>query len=436
MALFEFKLADMGEGVTEGEVVAWHVKTGDRVAEDEPVVEVMTDKATVVIGAPRAGKVVNLRARVGETVRVGDVLAVIDTGNGVKVSAESIGRAEASPVAGALDAAGAGATAGAAAASSIETRGGVAGAAGSANTPGPAVADKPLATPATRALARKLGVDLNEVAKGIGRNRVSSQDVRAWAEQKRGHAAGGPELGGLKPAPPAERRVPFVGIRRRIAERLQQAKNTAAHVTFVEECEADQLIEACERLKPEARQKGIELTFLPFIVKAVVAVLKRHPYLNCSLDEAAGELVMHDYYNIGIATATEQGLLVPVVKNAQQLDLLGTAAEIQRLAAGARRGELQAAELGGSTFTVSSLGKLGGLLATPLINLPNVAIMSVHRIKQQPVVRQGEIAIGNVMLLALSFDHRIVDGQEGAAFTCEVVEALQDPDRLLLQDEA
>ena len=433
MALFEFKLADIGEGVTEGEVVAWHVKTGDRVAEDAPVVEVMTDKATVVIGAPHAGKVGDLRAAVGETVRVGDVLAVIDTGNGVKVGTDAIGATSQSPAAGARDAEEVGANAAGAALLSSESQ---AARADSASAQRPAVADKPLATPATRALARKLGVDLNEVVKGIGRKRLSSQDVRAWAERNRAAPADDPGTGTPPPAErPKERRLPFVGVRRRIAERMQQAKNTAAHVTFVEECEADRLIKVCDRLRPEAKQKGVELTFLPFIVKAVVAVLKRYPYLNASLDEAAGELVMHDYYNIGIATATEQGLLVPVIKEEQKLDLLQTAAEIQRLTAGARRGELLAAELGGSTFTVSSLGKLGGLLATPLINLPNAAILSVHRIKQRPVVRQGQIAIGNVMLLALSFDHRIVDGQQGAAFTCEVVEALQDPDRLLLHDE-
>jgi pyruvate dehydrogenase E2 component (dihydrolipoamide acetyltransferase) len=435
MALFEFKLADMGEGVTEGEVVAWHVKPGDRVAEDEPVVEVMTDKATVVIGAPRAGKIVDLRAAVGETVHVGDVLAVIDTGNGVKVQAE-VSESGMTSLAGAVQGTSPAGTATRVEVAPAPRAGGeTAGAAGTAKQSEPVGGEKALATPATRALARKLGVDLGEVARSKGGNRVTSEDVKAWAERRQAAAgAAGPEAGPAGPpqeSRPGERRIPFAGVRRRIAERLQQAKNTAAHVTFVEECEADRLIEACDRLRPEAEQQGVELTYLAFIVKATVAALKKHPYLNCSLDEAAGELVMHDYYNIGIATATEQGLLVPVVKEAQKLDLLQTASEIQRLAAGARQSELSAAELTGSTFTVSSLGKVGGLLATPLINLPNVAIMSVHRIKQRPVVRQEKIEIGNVMLLALSFDHRIVDGQQAALFTCEVVEQLQNPERSL-----
>jgi pyruvate dehydrogenase E2 component (dihydrolipoamide acetyltransferase) len=334
-------------------------------------------------------------------------------------------------------------------------------------------ADKPLATPATRKLARERGVDLRRVPPTGPGGRTTKADVEAFvrgagaaggvqvvgAEQAQAHAyaqvpaalpGGGGRVAqpgtGRAPvaiAPPAaepgfgggplEERKPFVGVRRKIAERMQTSKNTAAHFTFVEECDVGRLKALHARLRPAAEARGVKLTFLPFIVKAVVCALKRHPVLNSALDETTNELVYRRYYHVGIAAATDAGLMVPVVKHADRLSILDLAREIDRLGTGARSGTLKTDELTGSTFTITSLGKQGGLFATPVLNFPEVGILGVHQIKQKPVVREGQIAIGEIMLLSLSFDHRIVDGHVGAAFAYDIIGYLEDPDRLLLE---
>jgi pyruvate dehydrogenase E2 component (dihydrolipoamide acetyltransferase) len=419
---FEFKLPDIGEGVAEGEVVAWHVREGDQVGEDQLMVEVMTDKATVTISAPKAGKIAELRALVGTTVKVGEVLVVIQTGNGASAHPEPQPASSASAVG--------------------DIRESLPGASffGKAQTPaadscGAApqhFTEKPLATPATRKLARELGLDLRRVMPSGPKGRVTKHDVHAAANHPQA------TVNGHRPAPAVyetrrvtehtpDTRVPFVGLRRRIAERMQLAKNTAAHFTFVEECDASNLLSLRERLKPEAARRGVELTFMPFIVKAVCCALKKHPLLNSSLDVASNELVMHGRCHIGIAAATDQGLTVPVIHDAQALDLFQLATEVSRLGEAARTGKLTVSELSGSTFTITSLGKQAGLLAVPILNLPNVGILGVHRIKERPVVRAGQIVIGQIMLLSLSLDHRIVDGHVGAAFAYDVIAYLEEP---------
>jgi pyruvate dehydrogenase E2 component (dihydrolipoamide acetyltransferase) len=443
MASFEFKLPDIGEGVTEGEVVAWHVKEGDRVAEDQVMVEVMTDKATVTIGAPRAGKIEKLHAAVGAVIQVGDVLVVISSGNGSRVqgqlpAATAVGDIrESLPGTGHFGEKRAGEAVVAHAAEPVK---------GKAGQP----QEKPLATPATRKLARDLIVDLRSVAGSGPGGRVTRDDVITHSTsasgtlqsplpahaRARGPAA--PPTSAAKTAPRAAQpaagtRVPFVGIRRRIAENMSASKNTAAHFTFVEECEVDRLIELRERLSADAEAAGAKLTYLAFAIKAVVGALKKHPALNSSLDTATSELVLHGHYHIGIAAATDQGLVVPVVRDADQRSLLELALEVERLGRGARDGTLSREELTGSTFTITSLGKQAGLFAVPIINLPNVGILGLHRMKERPVVRDGKIAIGNVMLLSLSLDHRIVDGHVGAAFAYDVIRYLEEPARLLLE---
>ena len=211
---------------------------------------------------------------------------------------------------------------------------------------------------------------------------------------------------------------------------MHRSKTTAAHFTFVEECDADRLIDAQKRLAPEAEREGIKLTFVPFIVKAVADALLRHPALNSAVDEETNELVYKKYYNIGVATATDAGLMVPVVHDADRLSLLDVARRVANLSRAARAGTLQPEDLRGSTFTVTSLGKRGGLLATPILNHPEVGILGVHRIKQAPVVRDGQIVVGRVMLLSLSFDHRVIDGHVGAEFAYDVIETLENPERL------
>jgi pyruvate dehydrogenase E2 component (dihydrolipoamide acetyltransferase) len=230
-----------------------------------------------------------------------------------------------------------------------------------------------------------------------------------------------------------EERIPFAGLRRQIAARMAQSKRTAAHFTFVEECDVTALKALRARFKVHAEELGVKLTYLPFIVKACVAALKRHPTLNSMLDESTNELVYRRYYNIGIATSTDAGLVVPVVKGAERLGLLGVAREIDRVAADAKAGRAKAEDLSGSTFTITSLGSQGGLFATPILNFPEVGILGVHRMKERPVVKNGAIVIGEVMLLSLSFDHRIVDGNIGAAFAYELIGYLEDPDKLLFE---
>jgi pyruvate dehydrogenase E2 component (dihydrolipoamide acetyltransferase) len=466
MARFEFRLPDIGEGVTEGEIVAWHIKEGDRVAEDQLMVEVMTDKATVTIGAPRGGKIDKLLSGVGTIVKVGDVLVVIQTGNGSRppVPGQTApGQSAPAPNVPAQ----APASEGLAASAVGDIRDSLPGTAYFSERPpaaglalemadkhlhemavdaGAHFSEKPLAAPATRKLARDLKVDLRLVPGSGPHGRVTKQDVQEYQGSapsmparprtgSRGGRAGSGPLpsghGGSAVRPGA--RVPFVGMRRRIAENMSQSRHTAAHFGFVEECDADRLIELRERLKPEARALGLELSYLPFVVKAVVAALKKNPWLNCTLDTQSNELVLHDRYHIGIAAATEQGLVVPVIHDADRRSLIELGREIERLANAAREGKLSRQELSGSTFTVTSLGKLAGLFAIPIINLPNVGILGIHRIKERPVVRDGQIAIGHVMLLSLSCDHRIVDGHVGAAFAYDVIHYLEEPARLLLE---
>jgi pyruvate dehydrogenase E2 component (dihydrolipoamide acetyltransferase) len=297
--------------------------------------------------------------------------------------------------------------------------------------------EKPLATPATRKLARDLGLDLRSVRPSGPFGRITSEDVR-------GAVGGAPQVE-APPAPPSpapvprrapsnegDLRAPLKGLRKRIFENMARSKQTAAHFTFVEECDVSALKELRQRLKEPARQQGVNLSFLPFIVKATVAALRRHPALNSTFDETTQEIVTKRSHNIGIATATEGGLLVPVVKNAGERSLVDLAREIERLADDARSGRSKLEDLTGSTFTITSLGQLGGLFATPIIHYPEVAILGVHQMKRKPVVRGEQIVVGDVMLLSLSFDHRLIDGHVGAAFAYELIGFLEHPEAMFL----
>ena len=473
MSTFEFKLPDIGEGVMEGEIVSWLVEPGQSVAEDDPMVEVMTDKATVTIGAPKTGTISDLKAGVGDVVEVGSVIVTLDlNGGGAAAPAKEAGTTKHAappppepkapePKAPAKDDGPAATAVG----DIKETLPGTAYYAkpeahppeiAASTTTGEIVSERPLATPATRKLARDLDVDLRYVSPTGAGGRVTKDDVKVFASQGAQATTPGTTASpvasaeiravGEAPSRPAtkieaptaayealEERKPFVGLRRKIAERMQMTKNTAAHFTFVEECDVGRLKELRARLKPQAEAAGVKLSFLPFIVKAVVAALKKHPVLNSALDESTNELVYRRYFHIGIAAATDQGLMVPVLKDADRKSILEIAQEIARLGDGARDGTLGRDELSGSTFTITSLGKQGGLFATPVLNHPEVGILGVHQMKQRPVVRDGAIEIGEIMLLSLSFDHRIVDGHVGAAFAYDVIGFLEDPDRLFLE---
>ena len=458
MARFEFKLPDIGEGVTEGEIVTWHVQVGQTIKEDEPMVEVMTDKATVTIAAPRSGRIAELRAAVGQVVQVHSVLIVFELDEGARSNGahaehersegNGAGKAPKENVASAVgdireDLPGMSLGHAKPAASAPQ-------ASASAGS-GAYFNERPLATPATRKLARDLGLDLRTLRPTGQFGRVTSDDVRRASTGGGVATAEANERQPLRAVPDArpagghgatvvplsrgvlEERTPLKGIRKRIFENMARSKQKAAHFTFVEECDVSALRGLRARLKPAAEAQGVNLTFLPFIVKAVVASLRRHPTLNQTFDEATQEIVTRRYYNIGIAASTEAGLVVPVVKNASERSLLDIAKEIERLAEDARKNRLKLEDVQGSTFTITSLGQKGGLFATPVINFPEVAILGVHQMKKKPVVKNDQIVIGEVMLLSLSFDHRLVDGHVGAAFAYELIGMLENPESMFLE---
>jgi len=460
MARFEFKLPDIGEGVTEGEIVAWGdgVVVGARVEVDQTLAEVMTDKATVTIPSPKAGVIVELGGKVGAVLPVGAVLLVIETEG-------AVAKAEAPPVAAPVSAkpetAPAAKVAPEPAPPTVERSapsadGPSSTAAGTipeelpgmqtrdvVDAPEGTSSERPLAAPATRKLARELGIDLTKVSGSGPHGRVTQEDVQKHAEQAVARAQiVKPPVAAASPVSissavvagkPLEERIPLRGMRRTIFHQMARSKQTAAHFTFVEECNVTALKGLRERLRPLAEAEGVKLTFLPFIVKACAAALKRHPILNAAYDEVTDEIVVRYSYNIGVAAATDAGLMVPVVKGADTKSLLEVAQEIQRLSNDAQAGKIARADLVGSTFTITSLGAVGGLFATPILNFPEVAILGVHQIKQKPVVLDGHIVIGDVMLLSLSFDHRIIDGHIGAAFAYEVIRYLENPDKLMLE---
>ena len=373
----DFKLPDLGEGVTEVEVDRWLVKEGDAVAEDDPLVELITDKATAEIPSPFEGTVTKIHVEPGAVVPVGTVLITIDP----------------------------------------------AGAATTEVHPSSLAEKQVRAMPPVRRLARELGVDLTAVTGSGPSGQITRADVEA-------HARGS--------APPttepvaAGRREPFRGVRRMIAERMSEAHRVIPPVTHVEECDVTEL-DATRNLANERAPDEPRLTFLPFIVKAVVQGLRDHPALNASLDEAAGEIVFHDRYDIGVAVDTPAGLVVPVVRDADKKRLREVAADIDRLARGAREGTLSATELRGGTFTVTSPGPYGGLMATPLVMHPQSGILGVHRAIERPVVRDGQIVVRKMMNLSITFDHRILDGMTAAKFALDVVKLLEHPTVLALE---
>lgn len=444
MPSLEFKLPDIGEGVTEGEIVEWFVRPGDSVAEDAPMVEIMTDKATVTIGAPCDAHVAELCFDVGAVAKVGQVILVLETSSATGVERAQRSSHPAATAVGSISDELPGAALFGSRRSHGRVRGGHANGNGGSRKSSvrPAIAAqrralrtspdaaaeiayfeaKPLATPATRKLAKDMGVDLRRISPSGEGGRVTRDDVRAAVRDQMTDDA---------PHAPLEEREPIVGMRRKIAERMHHSKSTAAHFTFVEECDASRLVDLRERLQPEGARRGVNLTFLPFVIKAVTDALRRHPILNSAVDERTSELVYKKYYNVGIATATDAGLMVPVVRDADRLRLFELARRVDSLSKAAREGALRPEDLRNSTFTITSLGKQGGLLATPILNHPEVGILGVHRIKEKPVVRDGEIVVGRVMLLSLSFDHRIVDGHVGAAFAYDVIETLENPERLV-----
>ncbi len=414
--MLEFKLPDIGEGVAEGEIVKWLVAEGDTVAEHQSVVEVMTDKATVEIPAPAAGRVKALKAKAGDVVPVGSVIFTLETAG---VAAAAPAHAAAVP--------------GAPRKEPVPT----AAEAEPARTNG-----KILAVPSARRVARELGIDLSQVP-GTGRNGIVRRaDVEAFAQRAETETAAAPAAVAPAKAPvsfaPGERetRVPFRGVRRKIAEAMVRSKSTAAHVTVVEELDVTDLVRLRESAKELGAEQGVKVTYMPFIMKATALGLARFPMLNGHLDEAAGELVHCGYVNLGIAMDTDNGLIVPVVREVQSKGVLQLAAELAELAERTRAGKVKAEELKGSTFSITNAGNIGGILATPIINFPDIAILGVHRIVKRPGVvetSQGDrIEVRQYMNLSCSVDHRLADGADAARFLVYLKRLLESPGLLAL----
>jgi pyruvate dehydrogenase E2 component (dihydrolipoamide acetyltransferase) len=417
---FEFKFPDIGEGLTEGEIVRWLVKEGDEVKEGQPLVEVETDKALAEIPSPRTGVILKILAKEKEIVKVGQVMVVI--GEKGEALAPPPPKPKSVGVVGELEEAPEEAPAAAARGEAVR----------------PAfVSPHALATPAVRALAKELGVDINKVEGTGPEGRVLEKDIRRAAETKEKPAE-------VKPveAPKKVRkydlygyvdRIPLRGVRRSIAKAMVKSKYTAPHVTTMDEADVTELWKIREKEKKTAEKKGIKLTILPFIVKAIIAGLKEHPYLNATLDDENEEIILKKYFNIGVATDTPEGLMVPVVKNAADKSILQLAEELTQLVEKARNRTIDLADLKGGTFTLTNYGALGGMYGTPIINHPEVAILGTGKIKDTPVVRDGKVEVRKILFLALSFDHRVVDGAEAARFLNTVIARLEDPDLILLE---
>lgn len=401
---FEFKLADLGEGIQEGEIVRWLVAEGDMVAPDQPLVEVMTDKVTTELPSPVAGRVVGLEGEAGDIIPVGATLVLIDTeAEGAPHPANS---GETERVVAAFQPGGG------------TVRYTPLGLTPPAETP-PAEGPVPLAVPAVRKLAKDLGVDLSAV-KGSGPGgRILDADVRAVAGAA-GVEAGPPEETGV-------RRIPLRGLRRVIAEHLLDSHRNTAPYTYVEEVDFTELVGLRDRVQPLATRVGVRLTYLPFIVAAVGMALREHPMLNATVDPRNGDLVVHDDQHIAIAVHTDDGLFVPVIKNVERRNLLDLAREIERLSTNARQGRLSRDEILGGTFSVTSLGNLGGLLGTPMLNTPQVAVLGIHKISPHAVVRDGVVVSRQTTNLSLTLDHRYIDGYVGARFAQTLRQYLEDP---------
>ena len=477
----EFLLPELAESVVEGEIVKWLVAEGETVEEDQPIVEVMTDKVTVELPSPFAGvlekrlaaegDVVAVHAPIalfadgevrpgeqpaeepGENVQAEEERSIVESGNVVEDDGESLSLFKPSA---ALDEG-----------PVVQVRKGGAAVAeqAAARVPEQTAAKKKeaekkvtgpygrvLAVPAARKLARDLGLDIASVAGSGPNGRVRVDDVRAHADTARADTTQTdtaqaptpsktpvPETKRIAYQTPEdyaalEERVPVRGLRRAISNQMLASHLQTVRTLHVDEADMTALFDMRARLKPVAEERGVKLSYLPFIMKAVVAALKRFPIINSSLDEASNEIVRKHYYNLGVAVATESGLVVPVVHEVDRKSILEIADDVSSLAAKARDGKLAPGDVKNGTFSITNIGTLGGLFSFPIINVPEAAILGVHSIKKRPVVLPDDSIVARQMLyLSLSFDHRIIDGAEAAMFTSALIKLLETPESLLLE---
>ncbi len=428
------KLPELGEGVTEGELVKYLVKVGDSVKADQPIAEVMTDKATVEVPTPVAGTVKELKFKAGDVVKVDNTMLVLERAGGTT--------AKATPVAAAPTTSSQTSTpTPAPAAASRELS-----ASAHMNFHPPVADSKVLATPATRRLAREMGIDINTLS-GTGlAGRVTRDDVSAAKGMSNGAGAvsaksSAPAAGvGNIPRPAyqgapgaAEERVALIGIRRKIAENMQKSKAIIPHFTLMDEANVTEMVALRESLKDYAEKQGTKITYLPIVIKAMIATIREFPMFNASIDDAASEIVYKKYFNIGFAADTPNGLVVPVIKNADQKTIIELSKEILDLSKRARDGKLKPDEMKGACITVTNIGSIGGTYATPVINHPEVAILGMYKIDEKPVIKNGQLAAIKVMNYTVTADHRLIDGAVAARFLKSFIERIENPGKLMME---
>ncbi len=434
MAKQDIKLPEIGEGVTEGELVDWLVQVGDTIEADQAIAELMTDKATVEVPAPTGGKVLELKFNSGDVIEVESVMMVIDT-DAAGATTPAPTKEEKSEPAPAAQAPASPPQPMAAATSTPQTSG-----TGMDVYP-PAADIKVLATPATRRLARELSVDINQIS-GTGlAGRVTRDDVLAKSKTGSTSATtaaptlqspGIPRPAYQSPGGAVEERVALKGIRKKIAENMQMAKHVIPHFTLMDEANITDLIELRKTLKPLAEQYGTKITYLPFVMKALIATVREFPMFNASIDDAAQEIVYKKYFNVGFAADTPNGLLVPVIKDADQKTILQLSQEIVDLATRARDGKLALDEMRGATFTITNIGSVGGNYATPIINHPEVAIFGMYKIQERPIVKDGELDVASFMNYTVTCDHRLIDGAVAARFLAAFIKRMENPGVLMM----
>jgi 2-oxoisovalerate dehydrogenase E2 component (dihydrolipoyl transacylase) len=432
MSRYVFKLPDLGEGTVEAEIVNWRVKPGDTVAEDDVVVEVMTEKAAVEVPAPVGGRVVSTTGSPGDTVPVGAELIVLETGS----------EAAGTPLqTGAQPGAGAAGPQALAAAAAPGAGGNGAGAAARAEASAGARTGRVATSPAIRRRAHEAGVDLRQVAGSGPSGRILAKDLAAYVARAsqsqpvplRPALALAPARPEARAAAPATEEIKVIGVRRLIAQRMSEAKRNIPHFAYVEEVDVTELESLRRHLNSRQPGGSPGLTYLPFLALALVRVLRDFPQCNAHYDAERGVIVRYAAVHLGVATQTPEGLKVPVVRNAQSRTLHELAAEMRRVTEAARNNRATREELGGSTITLTSLGKLGGIASTPIINAPEVAIIGVNRALERPVVFGGAIAVRRIMNLSSSFDHRFVDGYDAAAMIQALKESLEHPATIFIE---
>ncbi len=414
----EFRLPELGEGVNEGELVKWRVKVGDVVKDDQPLCEIMTDKATIEIPSPFSGVISELTAKEGEVVKVHQLMLKGETKGGAVAKKDAPASSSSHSVV----------TAPAPVATPVATPVPVATSVPTKNNPSDV-----LASPSTRRLANEKGIDLSSIV-GTGPNgRVLREDVETF----KSGATRSVRSRGPQPVA-ADERIAIRGMRKKISEKMRQSKDKAAHFTYVEEADVTDLVKLRARAKAIGEKKGIKVSFLPFVMKAMVSALRKHPRLNSVVDEVTNEIVTKHYYNISLSVQTEDGLTVPVIKNVQDKAIYELAKEIQDVVDRARKKKLTMEDFQDSTITLTNAGSIGGLFATPIINYPEVAILGFNKISRKPVVKEingnEKIVIRDWTYFSISLDHRIVDGADAAEFMKTFIDYIENPALIFMEE--